>query len=80
MTRTIAFASALLMLPILYTDYLNMQQTGHPLSFFQQIYNDPSEAIWIVVLAYPLCFITGHIAWLMCRVFNFVMHKLALRS
>jgi hypothetical protein len=74
MTRAIAFASFLLLLPLLYWDgYLT--QNGN--TVLEALLHDPRGLVLDIVFGFGLSFIIGHIGWFVCRAFNFVMRKLA---
>ncbi len=76
MTRVIAFASALLLLPILYWNAVSI--TGDPSpDFLHVILRDWRGTLLLVICCYLMMFIAGHSTWFVCRAFNFVMRKLA---
>ncbi len=77
MTRIIAFASLLLLLPLVYMDYQGMAYASTTASVFRQVAENPRELVFWLVLGYPLLIVSGHFVWLTCRAFNFVMRKLA---
>ena len=74
MTRAIAFASALLLLPLLYADgYLT--QNGN--TVLEALLHDPRGLMFDIVFGFGISFTLGHIGWLACRAFNRVMRALA---
>jgi len=76
MTRLIAFASALLLLPLVYWDYGNMAYP-ETTSIFQQIAESPRELVFWFLFGYPLMLAACQPEGVACRAFNFVMRKLA---
>ena len=76
MTRVIAFASALLLLPVLYWNAVSI--TGDPSpDFLHVILRDWRGTLLITVVGGLMMFAAGHMIWFVCRAFNFAMRKIA---
>ena len=76
MTRIIAFASALLMLPIFYGNAISVSDGSIPM-VLTVILHDWRDTLFLTLFCYPAMLVAGHLIWLGCRAFNFAMRKLA---
>lgn len=72
MTRAIAFASALAVLPLIFFAYDPFTRN---VSVVQGVLHDPRGLLFSLAAGVFL-FVASHGVWLACRAFNFAMRKL----
>ncbi len=76
MTRAIAFASFLILIPALFW-HCGTQVDGTTLPLYDYVAGHPLDVVAGCAVIWCYCFVIGHAAWLACRLYNKVMQHLA---